>query len=363
LEKLRRPPPDDRRLPEMFFMLSDTVLVFDHFRHTIMIVVNVAARGRGRVSAAVAQARERIARVVSSLGCPLPASESAPLAVGKPRLPAYATNMSRNEFLRKVRRAKHFIGIGDIIQVVLSQRFSCPYGGDPFDLYRALRMLNPSPYMFFLECGESTLVGSSPEMLVRLEGDELETRPIAGTRPRGATPDADLELERALLADPKEKAEHVMLVDLGRNDLGRVCRYGTVRVADRMIVERYSHVMHLVSGVKGTLGPGKDAFDALRACFPAGTVSGAPKVRAMEIIDELEPVRRGPYAGAVGYISFSGNMDTAIAIRTIVVVRGTAYVQAGMGIVADSVPEREYEESLDKARAGLLAVSVAGGVK
>ncbi|MEK7765550.1 MAG: anthranilate synthase component I family protein, partial [bacterium] len=226
-------------------------------------------------------------------------------------------------------------------------------------LYRAMRGLNPSPYMFFVEAGDVTLAGSSPEMLVRVVHDTVETRPIAGSRPRGRTPAEAARLERELLADPKERAEHVMLVDLGRNDLGRVCRFGTVQVTDNMIVERYSHVMHIVSGVRGRLAPGRNAYDVLRAAFPAGTVSGAPKVRAMEIIDALEPTRRGPYAGAVGYIGFSGNLDTAIAFRMAVVKDGMAYLQAGMGIVADSVPEREYAESLAKARQAMLAVSAA----
>ncbi len=359
VERLPDAPRDDRKLPEMQFMLQETVLVFDHLRHTIKVVAHAGVRGApGR---AYEDATRKVEAVIEQLSRPV--SAPAPFEFNGLKAVKFIPNMSREKFLSNVERAKHYIKVGDIIQAVLSQRFAVPYDKDPFTLYRALRVLNPSPYMFFLECGGVTLAGSSPELLVRLEGDEVEVRPIAGTRPRGKTPVADMRLERELLADPKERAEHVMLVDLGRNDLGRVCRYGTVRVSDYMIVERYSHVMHLVTGVKGDLTPGHDAFDVFRACFPAGTVSGAPKVRAMEIIDELEPTRRGPYGGAVGYISFTGNMDTAIAIRTIVVAGGWAYVQAGMGIVADSVPGREYQESLAKARHAMLAVAAAGRLR
>ena len=357
MENLRRPPKDVLDLPEMLFMLQDDVLVFDRVRHTIRIIAHEPAGNNA--ARAYAEASRRVDAIRQQLASPAPAPASFNLKGGIPPLPP--SNMSRKKFEAGVRRAKEYIRQGDIIQVVLSQRFSVPFEGDAFSLYRSLRMLNPSPYMFFIECGELSLAGSSPELLVRLEGDEVETRPIAGTRPRGQNSALDERLERDLLADPKEKAEHVMLVDLGRNDLGRVCRYGTVRVDEHMIVERYSHVMHLVSSVKGKLEPGHDAFDVFRACFPAGTVSGAPKVRAMEIIDELEPSKRGPYAGAVGYFGFSGNMDTAIAIRTITVTGGRALVQTGMGIVADSVPAKEYEESLAKARASLLAISAVSG--
>lgn len=356
VEHLPKPPRDDRNLPDLHFMLQETVLVFDHLRHTITILTSVVTTTpRAREVAA-----RRLAETEAILARPLTGAAAALIDERSLRLPKFAANMSRAAFIAKVKRAKRFIKIGDIIQVVLSQRLSAPYAGDPLALYRAQRVLNPSPYMFFLECGSATLVGASPEMLVRVEDGEAETRPIAGTRRRGRTMAEDRRLEKELLADPKELAEHVMLVDLGRNDLGRVCRYGTVRVTDNMIVERYSHVMHIVSGVKGRLAPGRTAFDVLRAAFPAGTVSGAPKVRAMQIIDALEPTRRGPYAGAAGYVSFTGNMDTAIAIRTIVVANGTAYVQAGMGIVADSVPASEYQESMNKARAALLAIAAAG---
>jgi anthranilate synthase component 1 len=242
---------------------------------------------------------------------------------------------------------------------VPSQRFERPIRVEPFEIYRALRLINPSPYMYFLRCGDATVVGASPEVMVRLEGDRIDLRPIAGTRKRGNTEDEDRMLEQELLADPKERAEHIMLVDLGRNDVGRVSEMGSVAVSELMVIERYSHVMHIVSNVRGRLEPGKDAYDVIRACFPAGTVSGAPKIRAMAIIDELEPTRRGPYAGAVGYFGFSGNMDTCITIRTLVIKDGAAYIQAGGGVVADSVPALEYQETVNKAKAMLRAVEMA----
>jgi anthranilate synthase component 1 len=258
-----------------------------------------------------------------------------------------------------VESAKEYVRAGDIIQVVLSQRFSGDLTADPLDIYRVLRTLNPSPYMFFLRLDDTVVVGASPEVMVRKEGDRVELRPIAGTRPRGATQEDDHRLAEELLADPKERAEHVMLVDLGRNDLGRVCTIGTVKVSELMVIERYSHVMHIVSNVQGELAPERDAFDLVRATFPAGTLSGAPKVRAMEIIDELEPFRREVYGGAVGYFSFSGNMDLAIAIRTLVVREGRVYLQAGAGIVADSDPAAEWQETVNKAMAVMRAVDIA----
>jgi anthranilate synthase component 1 len=258
-----------------------------------------------------------------------------------------------------VESAKEYVRAGDIIQVVLSQRFSGDLTADPLDIYRVLRTLNPSPYMFFLRLDDTVVVGASPEVMVRKEGDRVELRPIAGTRPRGATQEDDQRLAEELLADPKERAEHVMLVDLGRNDLGRVCTIGTVKVSELMVIERYSHVMHIVSNVQGELAPERDAFDLVRATFPAGTLSGAPKVRAMEIIDELEPFRREVYGGAVGYFSFSGNMDLAIAIRTLVVREGRVYLQAGAGIVADSDPAAEWQETVNKAMAVMRAVDIA----
>jgi anthranilate synthase component 1 len=268
-------------------------------------------------------------------------------------------NITREAFEDAVRKTVEYIHAGDCIQVVLSQRFSQPITAPPFYLYRALRAINPSPYMFYLQFEDTTLIGASPEVLVTVEDGKALTRPIAGTRPRGKTPEEDARLAQELLADPKERAEHIMLVDLGRNDIGRVSVYGTVRTTELMVIERYSHVMHIVSEVQGQLRPDADAFDVLRACFPAGTVSGAPKVRAMEIIDELEPTQRGPYAGAVGYFSYTHEMDACITIRTILVKDGVAHVQAGAGIVADSVPEREYEECVNKARAALTAIARA----
>ena len=264
-------------------------------------------------------------------------------------------------FERAVKKSLEYIRAGDIMQVVLSQRLSIPYTAPPLDLYRALRTLNPSPYMYYVDLGEFQIVGSSPEILVRLEDGVVTVRPIAGTRPRGRDETEDRALEQELLADPKERAEHIMLVDLGRNDVGRVAKTGSVQVTDRMLVERYSHVMHIVSNVTGTLNDGLDAIDVLRATFPAGTVSGAPKVRAMEIINELEPVKRGVYSGAVGYIGWGGNMDTAIAIRTAVIRNGKLYIQAGAGIVADSVPVNEWNETLNKARAVFRAAELASG--
>jgi anthranilate synthase component 1 len=272
----------------------------------------------------------------------------------------FSSNYSREEFIAAVERCKEYVKSGDIIQVVLSQRFSGMLGDcDPFDIYRALRTLNPSPYMFFLRFGETLVIGASPEVLVRKEGERVEVRPIAGTRPRGETVEEDRRLEEDLLADPKECAEHVMLVDLGRNDVGRVSRTGTVEVSEFMMVERYSHVMHIVSNVRGSIAENLDAFDVFRAAFPAGTLSGAPKIRAMEIIDELEPCRREVYGGAVGYFSFSGNMDMAIAIRTLVVQGSRIFLQAGAGIVADSDPEAEYQETLNKARGVIKAIEMA----
>jgi anthranilate synthase component 1 len=267
--------------------------------------------------------------------------------------------MSHAEFIQAVQRAQEYVRAGDVVQAVISQRLSTKTAADPFDIYRALRIINPSPYMYYLRLGDFRVVGSSPEVLVRLEEGRIDLRPIAGTRPRGHSDAEDLALEQELLDDPKERAEHIMLVDLGRNDVGRVAEVGSVTVSELMTVERYSHVMHIVSNVKGVLAEGYDAFDLLRACFPAGTVTGAPKIRAMEIIEELEQVRRGPYAGAVGYFGFSGNMDTCITIRTVVITDGTAHVQVGAGIVADSDPEREYEETMNKAKGMLKAIEMA----
>ncbi|HEY8490707.1 MAG TPA: chorismate-binding protein, partial [Dehalococcoidia bacterium] len=334
----------------------DTLLVFDHLRHTIKVVTHL--RLDGDVDAAYRQAVRRIDALVARLAEPL---RGEPLNADEPasRGNGYRSNVDRGAFLAGVERARRYIEEGDAIQVVLSQRLSRPTGAHPFNIYRALRTVNPSPYMYYLELGDLQIVGASPEMLVRVDGGWVTTRPIAGTRPRGRTPEEDAALEQELRTDEKERAEHVMLLDLGRNDIGRVSEPGSVRVTQCMEVERYSHVMHLVSEVTGRLRPDLTPFDAVRACFPAGTVSGAPKIRAMEIIAELEPDRRGPYAGAVGYFGFSGNVDTAITIRTLVMKDGVAHIQAGGGIVYDSVPELEYQESLNKARALLRAIDLA----
>ncbi len=353
-EHLPDRPPDDLGLPECYLVVADTVVIFDHVRHTMKIVANVLVDDDG--GAAYRRAVENVEALYERLRSPLVIPNGAGAVQS-----VLDTGMPVAKFLDAVSRAKEYIRAGDAFQVVLSRRFSAEVPGvDPLDIYRALRTVNPSPYMFFLDFDGVKIIGASPELLVRLEGREVETRPLAGTRPRGATDQEDLAQEASLLADEKERAEHVMLVDLGRNDVGRVCEYGTVQVPALMAVERFSHVMHIVSDVRGRLRDGLDAIDVLRACFPAGTLTGAPKVRAMEIIDELEPVSRGPYAGAVGYLGFSGNMDTAITIRTIVVAGDRAYVQAGAGIVADSVPEREYVETVNKAKALVRAIERVG---
>jgi len=353
-ERLPGRPPDDLGLPECYLVVADTVVVFDHVRHTMKIVANALVDDDG--GAAYRAAVEKVERLYERLRAPLVIGNG-----GGTVHPMLDTGMPVAGFLSAVERAKEYIRAGDVFQVVLSRRFFAEVPGvDPLDLYRALRTVNPSPYMFLLDFDGVKIIGASPELLVRLDGREVETRPLAGTRPRGSTDEEDLALEAALLADEKERAEHVMLVDLGRNDLGRVCEYGSIRVPELMQVERFSHVMHIVSDVRGRLRAGSDAIDVLRACFPAGTLTGAPKVRAMEIIDELEPYARGPYAGAVGYLAFTGNMDTAITIRTIVVAGEKAYVQAGAGIVADSVPEREYVETVNKAKALVRAIERVG---
>jgi anthranilate synthase component 1 len=337
------------------FLITDTLLIFDNVRQKISVVSNAHVGEGTTPESAYAEAIAKIEAIIAKLRTPL-APESRRRAAGRIDL---ASNIGRDAFEESVRRAKEYVQSGDIIQVVLSQRFSGALTVEPFDIYRVLRTLNPSPYMFFLRLDDTLVVGASPEVMVRKEGSRVELRPIAGTRPRGETAADDLRMESDLLADPKERAEHVMLVDLGRNDLGRVCRTGSVRVSELMVVERYSHVMHIVSNVQGELAPGKDAFDVVAATFPAGTLSGAPKVRAMEIIDELEPVRREVYGGAVGYFSFSGNMDLAIAIRTLVIRDGQVHLQAGAGIVADSDPATEYEETVNKAMGVVKAIEAA----
>ncbi len=354
-ERLPHRPPDDLGIPTAELGLYDTVVCFDHVRRRMRVVACAfAEEGADR---AYRDARERIEQVLERLQRPL---QPSPRAAATPS-GAVASNMTRQAFLEKVLRCKAYIRAGDIFQVILSQRFAVPTGDlDPFRLYRAVRVINPSPFLFYLDFLGARLAGSSPELLVRLEDGQVWVRPIAGTRPRGRTAEEDAALEAELRSSEKERAEHVMLVDLARNDVGRVCRYGTVRATELMVVERYSHVMHMVSTVRGELAPGRDAFHVLQATFPHGTVTGAPKVRAMEIIDELEPTARGPYAGAVGYVGFDGVMDTCIVIRTLVVKDGTAYVQAGAGIVADSEPEAEYQETVSKAQALVRAVELAG---
>jgi len=346
--------PDVLGLADILLLVSDEVVVFDNLAGKLYVVIHV----NPAYDDAYALANRRLDELVARLRGPVPRLPAAP--AGAP----VTEQDFKQEFLRAafesaVEQARDYIRAGDIMQVVLSQRLSIPFPAAPLDLYRALRTLNPSPYMFFLDLNDCHVVGSSPEILVRLEDGAVTVRPIAGTRPRGETEEQDRALEQELLADPKERAEHLMLVDLGRNDVGRVARTGSVKLTDKMVIERYSHVMHIVSNVVGELKEGLDAIDVLRATFPAGTVSGAAKVRAMEIIDELEPVKRGVYAGAVGYIGWNGNMDTAIAIRTAVIKDRTLYIQAGAGIVADSVPANEWLETMNKARAVLRAVAMA----
>ncbi len=353
-EDLPSPAADPLGLPEAVFMLSNTMLVFDHVTHKIIILSH--AHIEDNIEAAYEKATRRIDELEERLKGPLPLTQDCSVPENKAGI---QSNFSEADFEKCVVRAKEYITAGEAIQVVLSQRLAVPTAAAPFDIYRALRTINPSPYMFFLHLGDFHILGASPEILVRVDGDAVMTRPLAGTRPRGTDEIEDEALGRELLLDEKERAEHIMLVDLGRNDIGRISEPGSVEVSDLMNIERYSHVMHMVTHVQGKLKPDCTSFDALQACFPAGTVSGAPKIRAMQIIAELEPGKRGVYAGAAGYFSHNGNMDMAIAIRTMVVKEGTAYVQAGCGIVYDSVPENEYRESLNKARALLKAIEQA----
>ncbi len=355
-------------LPDLYFIVTDAVLVFDHVRRNLKVVVN--ALPGAEPERAYDEACRRIEGILERLRGDAGLRPLAGVEVGRGRANGAALagpgaaglDGGADRFREAVRRAREHVRRGDVFQVVLSRRFAAPLRARPFDVYRLLRSVNPSPYMFYLDFGDVQLVGSSPEVMVRLEDGVAEVRPIAGTRPRGATPEDDRRLAAELLADEKERAEHAMLVDLGRDDLARVCRAGSVRVPRLMAVEKYSHVMHIVSDVVGELADGRTAFDLLRAAFPAGTVSGAPKARALELIRELEPGRRGPYAGAVGYFGFSGNMDSCITIRTIVVRRGVAFIQAGAGIVADSDPDRELQEIASKAGAMLQTVAAAEGV-
>ncbi|HEX4146199.1 MAG TPA: anthranilate synthase component I [Pirellulales bacterium] len=358
-ERLPHPPRDDRGLPDLAFAFYDHMVVFDHVnKSTVVVAMARLDSFGGDARAAYADAQSRVDAIVAQLEAP--GSELPPADIDAQVEPAkgYRSNFQRAEFQDAVKKCVEYIRAGDIFQVVISQRLEMEIESHPFEIYRTLRVVNPSPFMFYLRSPRVTLVGSSPEIMVRVVDGRITVRPLAGTRRRGANDEEDRRLAEELLADPKERAEHVMLVDLGRNDVGRVARYRSVEVTDVMTIERYSHVMHITSNVSGQLAEGRDAFDALRACLPAGTVSGAPKVRAMEIIDEIEPHRRGPYAGAVGYLDFGGNMDTCIALRTLVVQGNRAYIQAGAGIVADSDPESEYQETLNKARGLLTAVEV-----
>ncbi|MCI0667725.1 MAG: anthranilate synthase component I [Methylococcaceae bacterium] len=339
--------------PDILLMVSEDLVVFDNLSGKLLIITHVDPRARDAFESAQKRLNELESRLRDAKAVP---ASHKPRMVGETD---FVSGFTRQGFEDAVARVRDYIGAGDVMQVVLSQRLSIPFHASPLDLYRALRCLNPSPYLYFLNLGDFYIVGSSPEILVRLEDATVTVRPIAGTRPRGKSQDEDRELERDLLADPKELAEHLMLIDLGRNDVGRVAKTGTVKLTDKMIIERYSHVMHIVSNVTGALQEGKNAFDVLSATFPAGTVSGAPKIRAMEIIDEMEPVKRGVYSGAVGYIGWSGNLDTAIAIRTAVIKDHALHIQAGAGIVYDSVPRKEWEETMNKGRAIFRAVAMA----
>jgi len=363
-EHLPHAPHDDRNLPDMAFALYDRIVIFDHLKKLVHVVVNADTR-RGDLRTIYDSACVRVDELCRKLQQGRHHLQLTDIDLtGKPAS-NFTSNFTQAEFESAVETCKEYIRAGDIFQVVISQRLRRETTARPLDIYRALRVVNPSPFMFLLRTPDVTLVGSSPEIMVRVEDGRTTIRPLAGTRPRGRTPDEDQKLAEELLADPKERAEHVMLIDLARNDVGRVSQYGSVELSDVMVVERYSHVMHITSNVSGQLKEGLTALDALRAGLPAGTVSGAPKVRAMEIIDEIEPHRRGPYAGAVGYIDFTGNMDTCIALRTIVMreraeIRSfTADIQAGAGIVADSIPEREYQETLNKAGGLLKAIDIA----
>lgn len=357
IEKLPDLHEHDHNATDAALGLYDTILAFDHVKQQVIIVANVILEGGMNLKAAYDEAISRIAAIKNVLRQPLEPRE----VTGEGGHENVTSNFNEDDFCEAVRKSKAHIKAGDIFQVVLSQKFSRKISVPPFDIYRALRVINPSPYLYFLRHGDHSTIGASPELLVRVENGEVVVRPIAGTRPRGKSAAEDARLAEDLLADEKEIAEHAMLVDLGRNDVGRVSEYGSVQLTDRMIIEKYSHVMHIVSEVRGRLHPGLDAIDALKAGFPAGTVSGAPKIRAMEIIENFEPERRGVYAGALGYIGFSGNMDTCITIRTLEVISGVAYFQAGAGIVADSVPEKEYQETVHKSNAIRAAIALAEG--
>jgi anthranilate synthase component 1 len=361
VEPLAQPNMDTLGLPDMALMMSDALVIFDHLKHTVTILANADLDAEPDIERAYATAAETIAEVRARLAGPVPREDRGVNGTDQAerKMPSFQSNMQREEFEGMVARIVEYIHAGDAFQVVPSQRWSAEVPVQPFSIYRGLRAVNPSPYMYFLDFGDFQVVGASPEPLLTVNGRSVSTRPIAGTRPRGASPEEDRRIAGELLADEKERAEHVMLVDLGRNDLGRVCEYGSVKVDEMMEIELYSHVMHIVSSVSGTLREEVGAMDALRSVLPAGTLSGAPKVRAMQIIDELEPVKRGGYGGAIGYLSYAGDLDTAIHIRTVVVKDGVAHVQAGGGTVADAKPEYEYEESVAKSRAVMQAIELA----
>jgi anthranilate synthase component I len=357
VEPLGEPNPDPIGVPDLALMMTDALVVFDHFKHTVTVIANVYAGADDDLDAAYRRAADTIAEVRWRLDGPVPRPPQPP--GGERTAPEFRSNMSRDAFEGMVTRIIEYIYAGDVFQVVPSQRWSAPVPVEAFSIYRGLRAVNPSPYMYFLDFGDFEIAGASPEPLITVAGRRVATRPIAGTRPRGGTVDEDRLMAEDLLADEKERAEHVMLVDLGRNDLGRVCQYGSVQVESFMAVENYSHVMHIVSSVTGELRDGVGPLDALRSVLPAGTLSGAPKVRAMQIIDELEPVKRGGYGGAIGWVSYTGELDTCIHIRTVVVKEGVAHVQAGGGTVADAKPDYEYRESVAKSRAVMQAIELA----
>ncbi len=358
IENLPHAPPDDRQLPDLAFAFFDDMLVFDNVNKTLVVVTLARVEDGNAWETHYTEACQRIDNIVELLRDEAADLQPVDIDTAGELEKQYVSNFSRDDFESAVGKCVEYIRAGDIFQVVIGQRLEAEIQAPPFEIYRTLRVVNPSPFMFYLRMPSVTLVGSSPEIMVRVLDGQITLRPLAGTRRRGINEEEDKRFAEELLADPKERAEHVMLVDLGRNDVGRVSKFGSVQLSDVMTVERYSHVMHITSNVTGQLVEGKNAFDALQACLPAGTVSGAPKVRAMEIIDELEPHRRGPYAGAVGYVDYRGNMDTCIALRTIVIQNGKAHVQAGAGIVADSVPATEYEETLNKARGLLKAIEI-----
>lgn len=354
---------DDLHMQDMEFMFCDQIIAFDHVKQKVLVIANVHIPPEADdliIAAAYLEACQKMDRTLARLQKPLPSMSAIPQVTHQEvEVSEIKSNLSKETYIDNVKKAQEYIRAGDIFQVVLSQRFEMETAASPFQVYRILRTVNPSPYMYYLKLGDEVIVGSSPELLVRVEDGKVETKPIAGTRPRGKTPNEDISLERELLADEKERAEHIMLVDLGRNDIGRTAEYGSVHCETFMDIERFSHVMHIVSTVAGQIRKDKDIFDAFLSCLPAGTVSGAPKLRAMEIIAELEKTSRGTYAGAIGYLGFTGNLDSCITIRTIVFKNGKAYVQAGGGIVGDSIPEKEYEESFNKAKALLNSIRMA----